>query len=339
MIIITSYFLAVIMCIITMMCWGSWANTQKLVSGKSWPFQLFYWDYSIGVLLIALIIAFTMGSCGAGGRSFIPDLAQASGGALFSAFIGGVIFNASNILLVIGIEVAGLAVAFPIGVGLALVIGVVTNYITDPVGNPIALFLGVGLVVIAIILSAVAYKKLQSNQSAESSNTVKGVVVSLLAGVLMGTFYWFVMNSIGTSNYNQLIPGKLSPYSAITVFAFAVFVSSFLWNTINMYKPITGVPCTYSEYFSKGSPYIHLVGILGGVIWGIGNAFSFIAASAAGPSISYGLGQGATLVAAIWGVFIWKEFKNAPEGTNKIIGLMFAGYVIGLICIIMSRVI
>lgn len=325
------------MCVITMMCWGSWANTQKLVSGKNWPFQLFYWDYSIGVFVMALIFAVTMGSFGTGGRSLFVDFAQASGGALFSAFIGGVIFNLSNILLVIAIEVAGLAVAFPIGVGLALVIGVVANYIPDPIGNPFVLFLGVGLVVVAIILSAMAYKKLQSNQSAKSSKVVKGVVVSLLAGILMGTFFRFVMASIGTSDYANLIPGKLSPYTAILVFSFAILLSSLVWNTINMYKPIVGTPCKYSEYVSKGSPYIHFVGILGGVIWCIGNAFSIIASGAAGPSISYGLGQGATLIAAIWGVFIWKEFKNAPKGTGKILGMMFAGYVIGLILIIVSK--
>ncbi|HBM17184.1 MAG TPA: multidrug DMT transporter permease [Lentisphaeria bacterium] len=337
MVIITSYVLAVIMCVITMMCWGSWANTQKLVSGKSWPFQLFYWDYSIGVFVMAMIFALTMGSMGDASRPFFADMGQAAGGAIFSAFIGGVIFNLSNILLVIAIEIAGLAVAFPIGVGLALVIGVVANYIPDPVGNPFVLFLGVALVVLAIILSAIAYKKLQSNQTGKSSNVVKGVVVSLLAGILMGTFFRFVMASIGTSDYTKLIPGNLSPYSAIAIFSFGLMISSLLWNTINMYKPITGVPCTYKEYFTKGSPYIHFVGLLGGVIWCIGNSFSILASNAAGPSISYGLGQGATLIAAIWGVFIWKEFKNAPKGTGKILGMMFAGYVIGLILIIVSR--
>ena len=336
MVIITSYSVAVIMCIITMICWGSWANTQKLVSGKNWPFQLFYWDYVIGLCIVALILAFTMGSSGALGRSFLPDLGQASQSALFSAFISGVIFNASNILLVIAIEIVGMAVAFPIGVGLALVIGVITNYIPNPIGNPFVLFLGVGLVVIAIILSALAYKKLQSG-SQKNSNVKKGIIVSLLAGILMGMFFRFVMASIGTVDFAHLIPGKLSPYTAIVVFSFGVLISNFLWNTINMYKPVTGEKCKYSEYLSKGSISTHFVGMIGGIIWGLGTAFSIIASGVAGPSISYGLGQGATLVAGIWGVFIWKEFKNAPRGTNKILTFMFLGYLVGLALIIISK--
>ncbi|MCP4180894.1 MAG: multidrug DMT transporter permease [bacterium] len=336
MVIIASYAVAVFMCIITMICWGSWANTQKLVSGKDWPFQLFYWDYAIGVFILSLILAFTMGSIGHLGRPFLVDLGQASGGALLAAFIGGVIFNVSNILLVIAIEIVGMAVAFPVGVGLALVIGVIANYIPNPIGNPLVLFIGVALVVIAIILSAVAYKKLQSG-NAKNSKVVKGLIVSLLAGILMGFFFRFVMASIGTVDFTKLVPGNLSPYTAIVIFSLGVLISNFLWNTINMYKPISGVKCTYADYFKKGSPLIHLIGIVGGIIWGIGMSFSIIASGAAGPSISYGLGQGATLMAAIWGVFIWKEFKSAPKGTNKILTLMFFGYLIGLVLIIMSR--
>src|SRR5512137_1845031 len=134
MIIVESYPLAVFMCVITMLCWGSWANTQKLAS-KEWRFQLFYWDYAVGVLLLALALAFTLGSTGSGGRPFLADLRQAEGKWLGWALLGGVIFNLSNILLVAAIDIAGLAVAFPIGVGLALVLGVITNYMATPVGN------------------------------------------------------------------------------------------------------------------------------------------------------------------------------------------------------------
>ena len=159
MTVVESYALAVAMCVVTMFCWGSWANTQKLAS-KEWRFELFYWDYAIGVLLLALVLAFTLGSTGTAGRSFLDDLAQAESGSLWSAFIGGVVFNLSNILLVAAIDIAGMSVAFPIGVGLALVLGVVTNYLATPVGNPVLLFLGVAFVVAAILLSAVAYSRL-----------------------------------------------------------------------------------------------------------------------------------------------------------------------------------
>ena len=332
MTVVESYAVAVAMCVITMLCWGSWANTQKLAS-KEWRFELFYWDYAIGVLLFALVLAFTLGSTGTAGRSFLDDLSQAERGALISAFVGGVIFNLSNILLVAAIDIAGMAVAFPIGVGLALVLGVVTNYMAAPVGDPTRLFLGVGCVVIAIVLSAVAYSRLPT----QGQRTIgKGIMLSVVAGLLMGFFYRFVAASMSTDFIN-LEPGKLSPYTAIVMFSVGLFVSNFLWNTIVMKRPFVGPPVSFGDYFSKGTPRLHLIGILGGVIWNLGMSLSIIAAGAAGFAISYGLGQGATLVAALWGVFIWKEFKAAPPGTSTLLAIMFAAFVAGLTLIVVAR--
>ncbi|MFW5756837.1 MAG: multidrug DMT transporter permease, partial [Tangfeifania sp.] len=192
MVVIHSYGVAVFLAFITMLCWGSWANTQKMAQ-KHWPFQLYYWDYAIGVLLLALVLAFTAGSSGEEGRSFLPDLAQADGRSLFMAFLGGVIFNLANILLVAAIAIAGMAVAFPIGIGLALVVGVITNYAATPLGNPVILFAGVALVTVAIVLDALAYRKLPGSTAVTST---KGIVVSLLAGLLMGFFYRFVAASM-----------------------------------------------------------------------------------------------------------------------------------------------
>lgn len=332
MVIVESYFIAVVMCVITMLCWGSWANTQKLAS-KRWPFQLFYWDYVIGVVLLSLILGLTMGSTGDAGRGFLADLAQASLNNLWLAFLGGVIFNISNILLVAAIEVAGMAVAFPVGVGLALAIGVITNYIGQPAGNATVLFIGVALVVIAIIIDAMAYRKLTSK--GEKTPT-KGIMISILAGVLMGFFYRFVAASM-SENYALLEVGKMSPYSAVFVFSIGLFVSNFVWNTYFMYKPIVGEKVSYADYFKLGDGRLHLIGILGGIIWGIGMSFSIIAAGAAGFAISYGLGQGAVMIAALWGVFIWKEFKDAPKGTNALIALMFACFILGLGLIVTAR--
>ena len=332
MTVVESYAAAVMMCVITMFCWGSWANTQKLAS-KEWRFELFYWDYAIGVLLFALVLAFTLGSTGSAGRSFLPDMAQAETGSLLSAFVGGVVFNLSNILLVAAIDIAGMAVAFPIGVGLALVLGVITNYVASPVGNPVLLFLGVGCVVAAIVLSAVSYSRLP----AQGQRTIgKGILVSVVAGLLMGFFYRFVAASMSTDFIN-LEPGKLGPYSAIVMFSLGLLASNFLWNTIVMKRPFVGAPVAFGDYFSKGSPRLHLIGILGGVIWNLGMSLSIIAAGAAGFAISYGLGQGATLVAALWGVFIWKEFKTAPAGTSRLLALMFAAFVGGLTLIVVAR--
>jgi len=333
MVVVESYLVAVIMCFITMLCWGSWANTQKLAT-KKWPFQLFYWDYAIGVFLLSLILALTIGSIGSVGRSFFADLGQATSRVLWLAFLGGVIFNLSNILLVAAIDIAGMAVAFPIGVGLALAIGVITNYVATPVGNPVVLFIGVALVVAAILIDALAYKRLPTMGQ---KTPTKGIVISVAAGVLMGFFYRFVAASM-SEDFVNLEAGKLSPYTAVVIFSLGLLLSNFLWNSFVMAKPFVGNPVPYRDYFTKGDTRLHLIGILGGVVWGIGMSFSIIAAGEAGFAISYGLGQGATVVAAFWGVFIWKEFKEAPAGTNRLIALMFTSFVVGLALIITARV-
>jgi glucose uptake protein len=293
---------------------------------------LYYWDYAIGVLFLSLLLAFTAGSIGLEGRSFLADLAQADGKSLLSAFLGGVVFNIANILLVAAIAIAGMSVAFPIGIGLALALGVIVNYISTPVGNPVVLFIGVAFVVLAIILSAMAYRKLPS----QTTTKTKGIVISLAAGVLMGFWYYFVAASM-TDNFVNPAAGKLTPYSASVIMAIGLFVSNFVWNTIFMYKPITGEKVTYRDYFKKGDAKLHLIGILGGVIWGLGTVVNIIAAEQAGYAISYGLGQGATLISALWGVFIWKEFKGA-KGVNGLLTAMFLFFVVGLALIIVARI-
>ena len=323
------------MCIVTMLCWGSWANTQKLAS-KEWRFQLFYWDYAIGVVLLSLLLAFTMGSSGTGGRGFLADLRQAEGRWLGSAFLGGVIFNLSNILLVAAIDIAGLAVAFPIGVGLALVLGVITTFLSTREGNVPMLALGVAAVMVAIILDALAYKRLARGGK---KAPVKGIIISIAAGVLMGFFYKYVAQSMGKIDpvTKVLEAGMLSPYTAVVLFSAGLLASNFLWNSIIMVKPFTGRPVPFADYFTKGNARLHLVGILGGVIWNVGMSFSIIASMKAGAALSYGLGQGATMIGAFWGVFIWKEFKDPPKGTNGLLGAMFLFYLIGLLVLIASK--
>ncbi|HRV89816.1 MAG TPA: GRP family sugar transporter [Prolixibacteraceae bacterium] len=331
MFIVNSYALAILFCFITMLCWGSWGNTQKL-AGKTWRYELFYWDYVIGVLLLSLIFAFTLGSFGEGGRSFLADLRQADAGNIGSAFLGGIIFNASNILLSAAIAIAGMSVAFPVGVGLALVLGVIINYLGSQKGDPLFLFLGVGLITLAIILNALAYRKASAGNM---KVTTKGIMIAIISGVLMSMFYRFVAASMDLDNFVSPAQGKMTPYTATVIFALGVFISNFLFNSILMKKPISGEPTGYKAWFSGKFP-IHLVGVLGGIIWGIGNSLNLIAAGKAGAAISYGLGQGATLVAALWGVFIWKEFKNAPKSTNRMLALMFLLFVAGIILIIMA---
>lgn len=261
MFIVENYFLAIVFCLVTMLCWGSWANTQKLVQ-KEWRFELFYWDYVLGILLISIIGAMTMGSHGEFGRPFLADIAQVKQSNVVSAFVGGIIFNLANILLTAAIAGAGMAVAFPVGIGLALIIGVVINYLIMSKGNPTLIFIGVFLVTLAIIFNAIAYH--QNTKSSTKKSSSKWIVVSVIAGILMSAFYPFIATSMDLENFITPEAGKMTPYTAFVVFAIGIFCSNLLFNTILMKKPLEGNPIKYSEYF-KGRIRVHSVGILGGV--------------------------------------------------------------------------
>lgn len=329
MFIVSSYAQAIFFCIITMLCWGSWANTQKLAN-KNWRYELFYWDYVLGIFLLSLIFAFTLGSHGELGRPFVADLKQAEFQHIFNALLGGIIFNAANILLSSAIALAGMAVAFPVGIGTALILGVLINYIAATKGNPTLLFIGVICIAIAIIINAIAYKKVTKIQNNRSS---KGLLLSLLAGLLMSLFYRFIASAMDLDNFEAPASGKMTPYTAVFIFSTGILLSNFIFNTLLMKKPLNGPPLSYKEYFN-GNFSVHTVGLLGGIIWGIGNSLNLIAAGKAGPAISYGLGQGATLVAALWGVFIWREFKGASRQVVILLTLMFILFIIGLLLLI-----
>lgn len=323
MYIVSSYLMAVALCVVTMACWGSWANTQKLAQ-KSWRFELFYWDYVIGIVLMSLLFALTLGSYGEQGRSFMDDLRQAELANIGNALLGGIVFNAANILVVAAIAIAGMSVAFPIGIGIALVLGVIINYMASPKGDVAWLFAGVMLVTIGIVINAMAYRK---KTSQAHKVPTRGIVLSIVGGVLMALFYRFVASSMDT-NFKEPGAGLLTPYTAVFIFTLGVLLSNIVFNTLLMRKPFEGTPVTYSQYFEGGLKE-HLTGFLGGIIWCIGMTFNIIAAEEAGFAISYGLGQGATLVAAMWGVFIWKEFKGV-KGTTMYITAMFLLFFIGI---------
>lgn len=325
MFIVQSYPLAIFFCFVTMLCWGSWGNTQKLAA-KTWRYELFYWDYVIGLLLFSLLSAFTLGSFGTEGRSFLDDLMQADGRNLFSAFLGGVVFNASNILLAAAVALCGMSVAFPVGVGLALVLGVLINYFGAAKGDPLFIFLGVALIAAAIVMNGLAYRMARTGKR---KLTAKGLLISVAAGTIMAFFYRFVASSMDFDSFTAPAAGKMTPYTAVVVFATGVFVSNFLFNTIAMKCPVEGTPVRPSEYFG-GTFRTHLVGMLGGAIWCLGESFSMIASGKAGAAISYGLGQGATLVSALWGILIWKEFRGAPGASVLCNAGMFVLFLAGL---------
>lgn len=333
MFIVQNYPFAVLLCLITMLCWGSWGNTQKLAA-KTWRYELFYWDYVIGIVLLSLIVGFTLGSIGDQGRSFTDDIVQVSSNNFWSAFSGGIIFNAANILLSASISLAGMSVAFPVGVGLALVLGVFINYFGAPKGDPVILFMGVTLIVIAIILNGLASGKVSSGTE-ENKAKKKGVFIAICAGILMSFFYRFVASTMDLNNLENPIQGMLTPYGAFFIFSLGILGSNFIFNTIVMKKPFIGEPVSYSQYF-KGNLSTHSVGILGGIIWGVGTVLSYIAAGKAGPAISYALGQGAPMIAALWGVFIWKEFKGSSKAVNYMLIAMFILFISGLSFIVAS---
>ena len=333
MFIVQSYHVAVLLSFLTMLCWGSWANSQKLAS-KTWRYELFYWDYVLGILLLSVVLGFTFGSIGEFGRSFVDDISQLNSRNFWSAFTGGVIFNASNILLSASISLAGMAVAFPVGVGIALVLGVFINYIAVPKGDPIILFMGVALVVVAIIFNGIASGKV-TKSSEEKKTKKRGIIIAIFAGVLMAFFYRFVASSMDLENLEFPRAGMATPYTAFFIFAIGIFASNFLFNTLLMKKPFVGEPVSYKQYFA-GSINTHLVGVLGGAIWAIGTAASYIAAGKAGAAISYALGQGAPMIAVLWGLFVWKEFKGAKKSVNVLLSLMMFFFIAGLALIVIS---
>jgi len=314
---------AILMMFITMVCWGSWANMTKI--DKNWRFELFYWDYAIGVFLMSLIFGITLGSFGGTGMGFFPNMIHASMSVVLKALFSGMIFNIANILLVGAITIAGMAVAFPIGIGIALVVGTLLSYFVHPVGNVFVLFIGVLLILLAVILDGIAYKKAGTSTHASG----KGITIAIISGVLMSLFYPLIAESM-------LERRGLNPYSAVFFFSVGLLLSNLVINSLFMKKPITGGQLTVHDYF-RGTKLQHAYGIIGGLIWCIGMTFNVIASTRAGPAIAYSFGQGATLIAAIWGVFIWREFKNG-KNVSSLLLFMFVAYILGLLAIGISKV-
>lgn len=309
--------------LLSMVCWGSWANTLKLCPG--YRFQLFYWDYAVGVMVGALALGLTAGTHGSVGNPLLTDIVQSPLHNLWLAVWGGVVFNIANLLLVAAIDIAGLAVAFPIGIGLALIVGSVWSYSVAPAGNPLLLFGGIALVTVAIVLDAIAYRSREQNAPA---TTLRGIGLSLVAGVLMGSFYPLVARAMSVA------PGKaaLGPYATAVLFALGVLVSTVPANGLLMIKPLDGrPPVPFKDYFTALNRW-HLAGLLGGAIWCLGTVSNFLGSGAhkVGPAVSYSIGQGATMISACWGVFVWHEFAGAPAAARRALIFMFVFFLLGL---------
>jgi glucose uptake protein len=318
-----TYLVALLLMLLSMLCWGSWANTLKLCPG--FRFQLFYWDYAIGLALGAIFWGATAGSHGQAGTPFLTDAAETPIACVIFAVVGGVIFNIANLLIVAAIDVAGLAVAFPVGIGLALIVGAVSSYLVSPAGNPLLLFGGVALVTVAIVLDAAAYRQREGKAKAA---TTRGILLSLVAGVLMGCFYPLVAHAMNA------MPGKPAPgpYAVSLFFAIGVLLSTVPANLLLMAKPLDGKPPVDGADYWRAPIGWHLAGGLGGAIWCAGAVANFVASGAhlVGPAVSYSIGQGATMISACWGVFVWREFAEAPRSAKLLLFFMFVFFVLGL---------
>lgn len=315
--------------IISMFCWGSWANTVKFAPG--YRFQLFYWDYVIGLVLGALGWGLSLGAFGSSGRPFVADVLHANASHIGLALVSGFIFNVANLLLVAAIDIAGLAVAFPVGIGIALVVGAVSSYLVAPAGNAMLLFGGIGLVLAAIVCDAIAFREREREKPAMSR---RGVVISIISGVLMGTFYPFVAKAMSGSD-------ALGPYAVSLYFVLGVALCSMPVNYLMMRKPLDGAAPVSLGGYSQAPVRWHGWGILGGIIWCTGAVFNFVASRAhfVGPAVSYSIGQGATMISAAWGVFVWREFASAPRRSKKYLVWMFALFLVGLFAVALAPIV
>jgi glucose uptake protein len=329
-----TYQVTLALMILSMFCWGSWANTLKLC--PKFRFQLFYWDYAIGLFAGAVLMGLTAGSTGHSGSHFLAAIVETTPSRMLWAICGGIIFNIANLLLVAAIDVAGLAVAFPVGIGLALVVGAVSSYLVSPAANPLLLFGGVALVALAIIVDAAAYRKREVTAKGTGSRadrssvrrkttTTRGIVLSLAAGLLMGSFYPLVAHAMRGANS----PG---PYAVSFFFAIGVLISTIPANLLLMVKPLDGKPRVNGADYWRAPVGWHAAGIFGGAIWCVGAVSNFVASGAhlVGPAVSYSIGQGATMISACWGVFVWREFAGAPRAAHMLLVLMFVFFIMGL---------
>jgi glucose uptake protein len=333
-----------------MLCWGSWANTFK-ATGK-WRFELFYFDFAVGVFVAAVFAAVTFGTLGSDGFSVLDELQISGMRHLGEALLAGVVFNLANMLLVAAISVAGMAVAFPVGIGLALIIGVILSFFLHPVGSPYLLGGGCVAILAAIVFDSRAWRTYSSERTElakeaaaaqlagqppkakvkgkKKASSGKGIVLAVIGGILMGLFYPLVE----LSKQGEI---GLGPYTIGLIFAAGVVFSTFVFNLFFMNLPVQGPALSFSDYFG-GKGINHLLGFGGGLLWFAGAIFNFVAARAegpalVGPAVSYAMGQGATLITALWGLIVWKEFAGAGSKVRTQLAVMLALFVAGLLAV------
>jgi len=318
-----TYSVALVMMLLGMFFWGSWPNTYKLTTG--WRFELFYWDYAVGIFLTATLVGLTLGTFGGGPQSFWQNLVSADRSAWVYALLAGGLWNLGNILLVAGVSLVGLAVAFPLSIGLALVVGAVASYLVTPKGNPLLLFSGVATVCLAVVVNSLAYRSAATSRPKASK---AGLSVCLLSGILFSGFGPLLAKALSS-------PRPLESYGVSVLFTFGALITTVPAMTYLMKHPVEGIPIGGADYW-RGTRTMHAAGLCGGLVWGLGTTCTFVPMAMVGTALAYAIGQSNPLVAALWGVFIWKEFHGAPKRSKVLLALMFVLYTSGLVLLTLS---
>jgi len=305
--------------VLSMICWGSWANAFSLCRGK-YRFELFYWDYAVGVLAASLVLFATMGP----GLANLRDLDP--GGNAGWAVLAGIVFNLGNVLLVAAVSIAGMAVAFPVCIGLALLLGVGLSWWVSPQIGGLPLAVGSLLLLLAMGMDAAAYRALTRGRVFSA----RGVVIAVIGGLFMGAFPPCLQKSLVGA-------APLDPYTAALLLAVGIVVCTLGTNRLLMRWPIAGGSAIGMDGYYGAPARHHLLGIAGGAVWAAGAVFNSIAAGKVSVAVSYAFGTGGTLVAALWGVLVWKEFRGAPAKSYGYLAGMFVAFLAGIVVIAWAK--
>ncbi|MCU1259435.1 MAG: putative integral rane protein [Bryobacterales bacterium] len=336
MILPTSYLATLVVIILGMLCWGLWANTFKLAG--NWRFELYYLDFAFGASLLAVVAALTAGTLGFDGFSFTDDLLHAGKTQDLEGFIAGMIFNFGNMLLVAAVGLAGLSIALPVAMGVALVLDVILAFIFRPQGNSAVLFAGAAIILVALVTAIYAFRYYRLSQVDELVKTgkvkstrrrvsLKGVFVALVSGLFLGGFLPLLEKS-------QATDAGLGPYGETFVFAAGIMLSTILYNLFFMNLPVSGQPLEIIDYF-KSPLRQHLMGLLGGVLWCSGMLLLLVGGRAEGtaalsPAAIFGISQSSTVIAALCGLLLWKEFAAADLRVRAMTFVMIVLFTCGL---------
>jgi len=334
--------MVLILMVLSLLLLGSWVSLFK-AAGK-WRFELFYFDFAFGLLVAALICAFTFGDLGYDGFSFIDDLQHAGKRQWFFCFVAGVLFNLGNMLLLSAVSISGIFVAFPISLGIAVVFSAALGVLVTSGSNPTLVMLGCVLVFTAVVVSAISYRinGIQRHEqlaraglarSTRRPNPVKGIILATVGGIFIGS----IGGIVARARSGDL---GLGPYATAVLFALGVFFSSFAFNIFFMNLPVEGEPLEFSDYF-KGRLKQHLAGVIGGMVWFAGIAAGMVATAVPetlqpSPLVRLLLSQASPVVAAIIGIVFWHELRNSDMRVKILAGLMIVLFVCGLAMIGLS---